>query len=60
MPKKDAVKGMLGKWVKERVKKLSFKEILIRTGDEVVAKTKSKADDKVWAEIKDFINSNWK
>ena len=60
MPKGDAVKGLLGKWVKERVKKLSLKEIVLRTGDEVVKKTKSKQDDKAWAQIKEFINANWK
>jgi len=57
---KKSVKGMLGSWIKERAKKLSIKEIIIRAGDEVVKATKSKADDKAWAEMKDWLNSNWK
>ena len=57
---RQSVKGMLGKWVKQRVKKLSLREIVIRAGDEVVARTKTKQDDRAWAEIKDFIKSNWK
>jgi len=59
MPK-TGVKGMLGKWVKERVKKLSMKEVILRAGDEVVKATKSKADDRAWAEMRDWIESNWK
>ena len=54
------VKGMLGKWVKQRVKKVGIKGVVLRAGDEVVKATKSKADDRAWAEMKEWINANWK
>ena len=54
------VKGMLGKWVKERDKKLSMKEMVLRAGDEVVKATKSKHDDRAWAQMRDWISTNWK
>ena len=55
-----SVKGMLGKWVKARVKKLSMKQVILRAGDEVVKATKSKDDDRAWAEMRDWIGANWK
>jgi hypothetical protein len=55
-----SVKGMLGKWVKARVKKLSMKQVILRAGDEVVKATKSKDDDRAWAEMRDWIDANWK
>lgn len=54
------VKGMIGKWVKSRAKKLGIKGVIFRAGDEVVKATKTKADDRKWAELKEWINSNWK
>ena len=54
------LKGMMGKWVKSRVKKLGIKGVIFRVGDEVVKATKSKADDRQWAELREWINSNWK
>ena len=55
-----SVKGMLGKWVKNRVKKVGIKGVILRAGDEVVKATKTKQDAKAWAEMKEWINANWK
>jgi len=54
------VKGFLGKWVKDRVKKVGIKGVILRAGDEVVKATKTKQDDRAWAEMKEWIKSNWK
>jgi len=55
-----SVKGMIGKWVKSRVKKVGLKGVVLRAGDEVVKATKTKADDKAWAEMREWIDANWK
>ena len=55
-----SVKGFLGKWVKSRVKKVGIKGVILRAGDEVVKATKTKEYDRAWAEMKNWINSNWK
>jgi len=39
------------------VKKHGLKAILIKVGDIAIKVTKTKKDDKVWAEIKKVINS---
>ena len=39
------------------IKKHGLKAILIKVGDIAVKVTKTKKDDKVWAEIKKVINS---
>ena len=39
------------------VKKHGLKAILIKAGDIAVKVTKTKKDDKVWAEVKKVINS---
>lgn len=54
------VKGLLGRWVKSRVKRYGFKGCIMRLGDEIVKATKTKEDDRKWAELKDWVNAHWK
>ena len=58
--KKIGVKGLLRKWVQGRVKKYGFRGCVIRLGDEIVRATKTKDDDRKWAELKSFMNEHWK
>ena len=48
---------MLKLLLAKAIKKHGLKKILIKVGDIAVKVTKSKKDDKVWAEIKKVINS---
>ena len=48
---------MLKILLKKYIKKHGLKKILIKVGDIAVKITKSKKDDKVWAEVKKVINS---
>ena len=48
-------KILLGK----AIKKHGLKGILLKVGDVAVKVTKTKSDDKKWAEIKKFINKVW-
>ena len=48
---------MLKLLLKKYIKKHGFKKILIKVGDIAVKVTKSKKDDKAWAEVKKVINS---
>ena len=54
------VKGLLGRWVRSRVKRYGFKGCIMRLGDEIVKATKTKEDDRKWAELKDWVNAHWK
>ena len=47
---------MLKILLKKYIKKHGLKKILIKVGDIAVKITKSKNDDKVWAEVKKVIN----
>ena len=47
---------MLKILLKKYIKKHGLKKILIKVGDIAVKVTKSKKDDKAWAEIKKVIN----
>ena len=51
---------MLSKWVERQVKKNGVRGILEKVGDMIVKTTKSKHDDKVWQEVKDFLRANIK
>ena len=48
---------MLKLLLKKYIKKHGLKAILIKVGDIAVKITKSKKDDKAWAEVKKVINS---
>jgi hypothetical protein len=48
---------MLKILLKKYIKKHGLKKILIKVGDIAVKITKSKNDDKAWAEVKKVINS---
>ena len=47
---------MLKLLLKKYIKKHGLKKILIKVGDIAVKITKSKNDDKAWAEVKKVIN----
>lgn len=57
---KASVKGLLKKWVAGRVKKYGFKGCIYRLGDEIVKATKTREDDRKWAELKEWVDGNWK
>ena len=42
--------------IKKLIKKHGMKGLLIKVGDFAVKATKSKEDDKVWAEVKKVLN----
>ena len=48
---------MLKRMLQRLVKKHGMKGLLIIVGDHAVKATKTKDDDKVWAEVKEFINT---
>ena len=48
---------MLKILLKKYIKKHGFKKIIIKVGDSAVKVTKSKKDDKAWAEAKKVIES---
>ena len=50
--------SMLSKWVARQVKKNGVRAILEKVGDMIVKTTKSKEDDKVWQQVKDFLRAN--
>jgi|TARA_R110000823_G_C15818665_1_gene489023 hypothetical protein len=48
--------SLLSAYIAKQVKKHGLKGIIIKVGDLAVKATKSKKDDKVWAEAKKVLN----
>ena len=48
---------MLKRIIGKLVKKHGMKGLLIMVGDYAVKATKSKEDDKIWADVKEFLES---
>jgi hypothetical protein len=48
---------MLRRIIQRLVKKHGMKGLLLMIGDHAVKATKSKEDDKVWADVKEFLES---
>ena len=48
--------SLLSAYIAKQVQKHGLKGILIKVGDLAVKATKSKKDDKVWAEVKKVLN----